>query len=54
MPGAQLHFIAAGGYRAGAVGGWGGGFYRGVGFGGLGMGYGVGYPFVGTWRPGIW
>jgi Spy/CpxP family protein refolding chaperone len=46
--------LIVGGYRAGAIGGWGGGFYRGVGFGGLGMGYGVGYPFVGTWRPGIW
>jgi Spy/CpxP family protein refolding chaperone len=47
--------IVGGGYRAGVLGGWGGGYVGRVGyFGGLGMGYGAGYPFIGTWRPGIW
>ncbi|HTQ41629.1 MAG TPA: Spy/CpxP family protein refolding chaperone [Polyangiaceae bacterium] len=43
------------GSRAGVLGGWGGGYVGRVGyFGGLGMGYGAGYPFIGTWLPGIW
>jgi hypothetical protein len=51
----RQNFIAAGGYRAGAVGGWGGGYAGRVGaYGGIGMGYGAGYPLMGSYRPGIW
>jgi hypothetical protein len=48
--------LVAGGRRGGAmIGNWGNGYFGRVGyFGGLGMGYGAGYPFIGTWRPSIW
>jgi Spy/CpxP family protein refolding chaperone len=47
--------IVGGGYRAGAIGGWGGGFYGGAArFGGVRTGYAAGYPFMGGWGPGIW
>jgi Spy/CpxP family protein refolding chaperone len=43
---------ARGGFRAGAVGGWGGGYAsRSVAVGG---GYAAGYPLVGGYGPGIW
>jgi Spy/CpxP family protein refolding chaperone len=49
----QQGIFAARGFRAGAVGGWGGGFgYGRAGFVGMGAGYRAGFPF---WRgPGIW
>lgn len=47
-------FVAGGGYRAGVVRGWGGGFGYGGGFyRGVRTGYVAGYPFAG-WGPGIW
>jgi Spy/CpxP family protein refolding chaperone len=48
-------FVGGGAYRAGAIGGWGGGFVGGAArFGGVGWGMGAGYPFMGGWGPGIW
>jgi len=54
-------FIAAGGYRRGVVGGWGGGFggwgggfVGGARYGAVSTGFVGGYPFMGGWGPGIW
>jgi len=55
-------FVAAGGFRRGVVGGWGGGFggWGGGGFvggaraGAVSTGFVGGYPFMGGWGPGIW
>jgi Spy/CpxP family protein refolding chaperone len=49
-------FVGGAGFRAGAVGGWGGGFGWGgaARFGGYRMGMVGGYPFMGGWGPGIW
>jgi Spy/CpxP family protein refolding chaperone len=47
--------VRHGRYRAGAVGGWGGGFYgRSARYTSVRTGYVAGYPFIGGYGPGIW
>ena len=50
----QGFVVRGGGFRVGAVRGWGGGYARGWGYGGVRTGYVAGYPFIGGYGPGIW